>query len=423
MAQLRSLKPGVRTIWFLVSNVVNAGISFLSMIFLARVLSPTEYGTLAIFFTSTAVLTSLVAVSVDGSVSIAYFRRSREELRVHISSGIALIFMVSASAALMVILYSAELTAWLHLPFEWLLLGLACAVAQAIINIKLVLWMVMGAARRYAAFQIGQGLVLACITTALVLGADIGWKSRATALVVTNGIFLLVAIYMIIRDDECVRAFSFKELRYALNFGVPLLPHICGALLFSSADRFLVNSLLGATATGLYQLAAQIGSIVMIVTDAVNKAFSPWLYLHLEEATDSMRRKIVGFTYVYFLIVLLVSLFFFMVPWNLAEYFGGRVYASAGLLVPLFILGHCIGGMYFMVVNYIFYVGRTVYLSVATLVSGLVGLGVAYVLISYVGVVGAGVAFVVGKSIHFILTWIISARIYPMPWMQLSRHK
>ncbi len=406
-----------RTIWFLVSNVVNAGISFVTMILLSRVLSPTDYGVLAIFFTFTTVLTPLIGLSLEGSISVEYFKRTVEELRIHVSSCIALIAIIFAGLSLMAILFSAQLASWLHLAIKWLLLGLVCSLGQAIVNFKLALWMVKGAAKRYAFFQIVQSAMLASLTAVMIIYAEKDWESRAWALVVTTFLFGCGSLFMMIRDGECSRKVCTFEMRLALRFGVPLIPHTCGALLFTSADRFVVNGLLGPAATGLHQLAAQIGSIVMVGTDAINKAFAPWLYSHLSDSTHVTLRNIVKLTYLYFIAAIAVSTLFFMIPLNIASIFGGSNYSDSGPLVPFFILGHCIGGMYYMVVNYIFYTGRTGYLSAATLISGLIGIGAGYFLVGQVGLIGAGIAFAISKLTHFLLTWLISARVYPMPWL------
>ena len=406
-----------RAAWFLASNVTNAGISFLTMIFLARILSPIEYGVLAIFFTFNTVLTSLMTMSLDGSVSVAYFKRTTEELRLHVSSSIAIIAIIFIGSTLLVTFFAIHLASWFHLTIKWLLLGLACAAAQAIINIKLSLWMVKGAAIRYAIFQIAQSVMLACLTFAMIFDLAMNWESRAWALVITTFLFFCGSVFMMVKDGECSRSISISEMRLALRFGVPLIPHTCGALLFTSADRFVVNGVLGPATTGLYQLAAQIGSIVMVGTDSINKAFSPWLYRHLSSATDTTRRFIVKLTYLYFFAAITVSALFFIVPWNIASFFGGESYSEAGVLVPFFILGHCIGGMYFMVVNYIFYTGRTGLLSAATMISGVIGLAAIFGLVGHVGVIGAGIAFVISKAVHFLFTWLISARVFPMPWL------
>jgi O-antigen/teichoic acid export membrane protein len=405
-----------RAIWFFVSNVVNAGITFMTMILLARILSPTEYGVLAIFFTFTAVLTSLIGLSLDGSISVAYFKRSAEEVSSHVSSSLALIAITFVGLTVLIFLLAQPLTTFLNLPIEWLIFGLVCSAAQAVVNIKLTLWMVKGAATRYATFQIMQSIMLAGLTAAMIFGVSMTWESRACALVVTNFITACISVLMLIKDGECSKKIYTSEMRLALRFGVPLLPHMCGILLFSSADRFIVNGLLGPAATGQYQLAAQIGLIVLVGIDAINKAFSPWLYNHLGDATDANRRYIVKLTYLYFAGAIIVSAMFFLLPWNIASLFGGEKYSDAGTLVPYFILGQCLGGMYYMVVNYIFYTGRTGYLSVTTLISGLIGIVSCYTLIDKIGLIGAAIAFVISKIIHFMLTWIISARIFPMPW-------
>lgn len=406
-----------RAIWFMVSNVTNAGVTFLTMILLARALTPQQYGSLAIYLTFSGIATSVLSFSLDGSVSVSYFKRTTEELRIHVSSCIVMIGVFLLALCATVVFISKVFGISLYLEPLWILIGLICGAAQAIINIKLALWMVKGEAIHYALFQVSQTFIIACVTLAFVYYSEMGWESRAWAQILITLIFGFIVIWMMLRDGETGKKISINEMRRGAKFGVPLIPHVCGAILFTSADRLLVNSLLGSAATGLYQLAAQIGSIVMVGTDAINKAFAPWLYRHLEHTTDQIKRKIVVLTYCYFGFALALSAIFFMVPLNFALMFGGKEYLNAGALVPIFILGQCIGGMYFMVVNYIFYVGNTRYLSVATLTSGIVGIMSAYVLIGHFGLIGAAIAFPISRLFHFLTTWLISSRLYPMPWL------
>lgn len=405
-----------RTGWFLLSNAANAALSFLTLLLLARLLPPQEYGVLAVYVTFTAVLSALAGLSVDGSVSLAAIRLPAPQLARHVGSCVALAAAVGTALAAAFALGSDALQAALGLPAGWLQGALLCALAQTLCNLKLALWMARGAATRYAAFQAGQGLVLAGLTALLCAGFDAGWQGRAWAQLAGTVGFGALALALMLRSGECTPCLDRGETRSALRFGVPLLPHVGGALLFGAADRFVVNGLLGPAATGLYQFAAQIGSVVMILTDAINKAYAPWLYRHLEQADAAVRRIIVRRTYAYFAVALGGSALCFTLPWNLAAWLGGAAYAPAGALVPLFVLGHAIGGMYFMVVNYLFHSGRTGLLSAATLASGAAGLLLSLLWTPTWGAWGAALAFATAKLLHFGATWALAARLHPMPW-------
>jgi len=72
--------------------------------------------------------------------------------------------------------------------------------------------------------------------------------------------------------------------------------------------------------------------------------------------------------------------------------------------------------MYFMVTNYIFYVKKTKYLSYVTISSGAINVVLLLLLIPHYGISGAAYAFMIANLIRFVGTWILSAKLYDMPW-------
>lgn len=276
--------------------------------------------------------------------------------------------------------------------------------------------MVEGNAILYAFFQLGQSITFTAVTFLLISLTNLGWYSRSWAMIITNSIYFSIGLYSLIRSGQCLGKICVTETRSALGFGLPLIPHVFGSILFSSADRFLVNALLGPASTGLYQLAAQIGSIVFLTADAINKTFSPWLYKNLGEVSPEFKRRVVKLTYIYFFVAITLGVSSYLIPINVATLIGGPNFSGANQLIPYFVLAQCIGGMYFMVVNYIFFTGKTSFLSISTLASGAIGVLSGYFLINKFGILGGGFAFIISKTFHFFLSWVISAKVYPMPW-------
>lgn len=49
------------------------------------------------------------------------------------------------------------------------------------------------------------------------------------------------------------------HVRYSLEFGVPLIPHNLSHMVLSSADKVMINSMISASASGIYSLVYTLG--------------------------------------------------------------------------------------------------------------------------------------------------------------------
>jgi Na+-driven multidrug efflux pump len=74
-----------------------------------------------------------------------------------------------------------------------------------------------------------------------------------------------------------------------------------------------------------------------------------------------------------------------------------------------------------MVTNYIFYSKRTALLALSTLTSGLIGIGLLFIFIDYLGLKGAAVAYAISMALKFLMTWFVANLRHPMPWFNFER--
>ena len=100
----------------------------------------------------------------------------------------------------------------------------------------------------------------------------------------------------------------------------------------------------------------------------------------------------------------------------LFDSFIGAEFGAARTLVPWMVAGYVLQGMYYSVVNYLFYAERTGRLSVLSASTATVGCVVSYLLTSTFGLHGAGLSFVINNALLFLLVWYAAARAVPMPW-------
>jgi Na+-driven multidrug efflux pump len=84
-------------------------------------------------------------------------------------------------------------------------------------------------------------------------------------------------------------------------------------------------------------------------------------------------------------------------------------------------VGFLFSGMYYLVTNYIFFAQRTGRLAVVTATTAIINIALTYALITVNGGLGAAQSMAISFAISFVLTWIVSQRAYPMPWLSAWR--
>jgi Na+-driven multidrug efflux pump len=77
--------------------------------------------------------------------------------------------------------------------------------------------------------------------------------------------------------------------------------------------------------------------------------------------------------------------------------------------------------MYLIVVQFIFYEKKTHLLSMVSIASALLHAGICYYFVQVYGAIGAAYATTVSYLISFLMTWVLSARVYKMPWLSAHR--
>lgn len=404
---------------YLGANVLNAGVPFLLLPVLTRVLSPADYGAIAMFGIVLSIMGAFTGLSVHGAISVRYFQMDKERLAEYVGACMAVLLVSTTLVFMTVLLFAQPAIELSGLPLDWLLVAIVLSGLQFIANIRLVLYQVGGQAIRYGAFQIGQTVLNAVLSLFLVLSVGLAWQGRLIGQATAMALFGATAFYLLRRDGLLLRPQNLKPLvADALRFGLPMVPHTLGALLIVAVDRIVITKLLGLATAGIYMVALQMGQIVGLLTDSFNKAYAPWLMKRLADKENVPRKAIVRGTYVYFGVVIGVALTISaLAPW-LLPYLVGKSFASAAYLVIYTTLGFAFSGCYYMVTNYIFFESKTALLAGVTATVGLLNVPLTIALVKMNGAAGAGMAFMLTQLASFACTWWLAHRTHPMPWLR-----
>jgi O-antigen/teichoic acid export membrane protein len=406
---------------YAVTNALSAGVPFLMLPILTRVLQPEEYGLVAMFGVVVGVLGALTGLNVHGAVAVRYFERDRVDLPRYVATCLAILLASTAVVAALVGLLHPWLESWTQLPARWLLLAVLVSGAQFVVQTQLALWQAARQAPRFAALRLSQAALDASLSLLLVLGAGLAWQGRLGGIAIAACLAAAAALFLLWRSGAAKLPPSRSLARDALAFGVPLVPHTLGGLLIAMVDRVMITNLLDVASTGIYMVALQIGMVLGLFTDAFNKAFAPWLMESLRQDSRERDRRVVRWTYAYFAAVVAAALLLGWIAPGLLGVLVGEKYRAAAPIVVFITLGYAFGGMYLMVTNYVFFAGRTGRLAAVTLASGALNVAASWWLLQRHGLVGAAQAFMLAQATLFLGTWALAQRSRPMPWLGARR--
>jgi O-antigen/teichoic acid export membrane protein len=405
---------------------MNSLVPVLLLPVLTRYLSPAEYGQVAVFQSIYVVLGAFVSLEVVGAATRKYFERGTDSvvLAGFVTSCLQIMLLAGVVLLILIVAVATEVASALSVPASWLFAALAYASSTAVIQLRLGQWQAKGDALRYGLMQAVQASINCSLSVLLVVELGAGADGRVSAMVLAALIPAAAAIYLLRRDGLLdVRAAGKAARSEAVGFGLPLIPHTIGALLLTVVDRVVIANELGLERAGLYTVAAQVSLGLGLVFTAVNNAYAPWLFGKLSDSNDCDRVDIIRKTYGAFVVILVMVLVVWLAGPTLVLLLAGSQYADAAGLIGWMALGQGFVGMYFAVVNYLFFEKRTATISTCSIITGVLGVALLVGMVRYAGLDGAAIAFAVSMGIRFFVVWWAAQRCHPMPWFSLFRLK
>ena len=405
---------------YLGANLLNAGIPFLLLPILTRVLTPADYGTVAMFGIVLSVLGAFTGLSVHGAIGVRYFQLERKELAEYVGACVWILVVSTALIFMLVATFGSSLALISGVPIDWLLVAVVLSGVQFLCNIRLSLWQISGEAKKYGIFQISQSLLNAGFSLIFILMIGLAWQGRVLGQALAIVIFGIVAVRWLFKDGLFRKPRGWRaQTLDALRFGVPLVPHVIGGLVISTGGQFLVTNMLGVSETGLYVVGVQVGMAMGLVSDAFVKSYGPWLYEKLKDESITGRHFIVGITYCVFIVFLLLSGIFTVGVFLIFPFIVGDEFLQAKFLTPFFVFGNGFVGMYYAVAGFFFFTSKTKFVSIVTISSGIISILSMWILGETFGLKGISFGYLLSQVVMFMLAWVLSNFVHPMPWFQL----
>ncbi len=391
------------TALFILADLINKIIPFLLLPILTNYLGASDYGVLSIYNSILSFAQILIGFSIVGFLNLNYFKHTKEERKKIVSASI-LFFVIISILNIILGLFINQYVLPEITPYWTIIISLT-GLFFNLNNLILSIWILEQNPLSFSIFQITETFIKVSISLLLIVWIGFNWTGRAYGILLGTFSLSFVSLFTLYKKDLLTIN---NELKYYLEiykYGITLLVHQISQWLKQNIDKILILALLGKTSTGIYSVAIQFGIILGILTTAFNKSWVPYFYKQIQNPENY--RTIVKFILFYIPIILFIAIILYFVSKYIIITFFKPEFHSSINYIPFILLAYSFQGMYFMVVNYMFYLKKNKIMSLISFITTAIHILLIYIGITKYGLIGAAGAFALTYFFIFLTTSIV----------------
>ena len=162
-----------------------------------------------------------------------------------------------------------------------------------------------------------------------------------------------------------------EYIKYALKFGVPLIPHDLSHMVLSNSDRIMIQSMNGNSQSGIYSLTYNVGLMLHVITEGFGNVWRPMLYRYLEEGKWHIVRR---YNRIYLIVFTIITAGIIAVSPEIIKIVASKEFWDGINLVMWVCLATYFIYIYQLFSNVEFYLKKTPIISVGTILAAILNI-------------------------------------------------
>ena len=397
-------------------SIINKAIPFLLLPILTSYLSQKDYGYISLFNSYTQLIAIFVGMNVNSAVSTNFFHLDEQSFKKYLGNVFYIIGFSTVIVIFIVLFFQKYIQNSFNIPLTWLILGIFVALMMIVTELHLAIWRLRQQSKPFVVYSLLLTLTNISISLLLIIVYELQWEGRLYGILFSFGLFGSVSFFLLVKTGNAIFSFCKAYIKDAIRLGISLMPHYLALWGRTSLELMIISSLLSVENTGLYAVGYQFGAIFGILVGAINTAYAPYQMQQLKNLSDENRYVLVKHTYLYFLIIFPSAFVFAGIMKVIFPLMVDIKFQSAEHIIIPITLAYAFQGMYYMVVNYIFFAKKNYLVSISTTTALLVQILLLFLFIKSQGIFGVALAACFSFLFNFILIWYLGNRITPMPW-------
>lgn len=391
---------------FLICSFLQKGISMITTPIFTRIMSTSDYGQFGVFNSWYGIISIIVALGLAGGVHVQGLVKFDQERKVFTSSLQGLTLLLVLTWLLIYICFSKYWNSLFQLSTIQMLSMFIIIWTTAVFGFWANEQRTSYSYKTLVIITLLSSILKPTIEIVLVLN----YKDKATARIVCWVIADLITFswMFLVQMKEGKVFFSKKFWIYSLGFNIPLVPHYLSQTVLNSADRIMIERMVGASESGIYNLAYSISLIMMLFNTALTQTISPWMYQKIKE---NKGKDIAPTAYITLILIAIVNLLLILLAPEAVSIFAPEEYYEAIWVIPPVAMSVYFMYAYDLFAKFAFYYEKTKVIMIASVFGAILNVALNYIFIHKFGYIAAGyttlVCFIIYASMHYIfMRWV-----------------
>ncbi|MDU2121208.1 MAG: oligosaccharide flippase family protein [Clostridium celatum] len=385
-------KPVKATIAFIIASILQQSINLITTPIFTRILSEADYGITNVYQAWFNILNIIITLNLTYGIYNTVMVEFDDEIDKFTSSIISLITLTTFIGYIIYLVFKDKIVAIVGLPnilinimFINILFSSSTGfwMAKQRFDYKYKLPMIVAVTNTFGTAILSYFFVIN-MNNDKAIGKIIG----ASICTITIGVVLYA--YLFIKGKVL---FNKRYWKYAIIFGLPLVPHYLSGVILAQSDRIIIANIVGNTEAGLYGVAYSASSVITIFWSAINSSWIPWTYKNL---SNKNYKKIGDMTNSIIILCSVICIIFTVFAPEIIKVLAAPSYYEAIWAMPPIILGIYFTFVYGLFANIEFYLKKTKQIMLASIVAAIINIILNIIFIPLFGYIAAAYTTLIG---------------------------
>lgn len=378
------------SIAYVIATVIVKAINFMTTPIFTRLMSPKDYGVVSNFTVWGQLLAVFICGQVASGIVVAKYNNiAKGRFEKYMASIIRCAVLIGSCVSIVVIFIGFHCQILNSLKKEHFLFLCIYAFGISMGDLFSNYCIATDNVRGKVTYAIVSSLLNVILGIVCVYLFEVSSWGRIVAYGITYALIAVVVLSYFFKKPVDTKENIFKDMKFALAFGLPLVPHLIANLINGNIDRVFITEYLSEADAGIYSVAYSIGIIAFVIADACNDAWIPWF---AKKNTEKDYRAISDAIQIYTVTMAMCFFGVIMLAPEIMSIMASKAYWGGINSVRYIALGIFFMFMYRFAVNYEQLNGKSIYVAPATVCAALINIGLNILFIPIMGIEGAALA-------------------------------
>ncbi len=391
--------------WVLIGNVLHAVFQFLLNIRAARILTEHDYGLMNYAVSIVALFTSIGTFGFSGVIT-KKFAENENEAGKYICSAVVsrMAFAIPLIAVIIIIGY-------IHAPTDRLLHAILLCHGLHVLYASgdlFVYWFrykykanLVAVVRLIAFIIMAIWRVLALLVFKSVLFYVIGTTLE-------TAVFVLILLFIYLKESQPRLRIDFNAFKSMLRISYPFIFSALLATIYGQTDKIMLESMVSTESVAVYSVSLTLAGAISIIPTAIIEGFRPEILRYKEIDTYKYKKRMRQLYFMVFWLCIAYCVFITVLARPIILILYGEKYIESVKSLSLIVWYTSFS--FFGGINNIYMVAesKTKWVQITTFVGAAFNIALNFLLIPFMGVVGAALASLITQIIaNFAIVYII----------------